>query len=1036
MLNLKDGTLWQWDIGRKMIVTLEEGSTIDKVQFYNGIGENAYPATSIEIVNGEILAGIPNSLLCYANNLTVYLMTTDEDGVKTQEQITLVVNKRAKPEDYIFTDDEFHTYKAYDERLQYLEKNVVLPERLESVVDQEIEEVVPEWARSAMPDVSLTQGGKAAEAAKVGNEISSLKAKDNSLLQEIAAERARINNLVANSGTQTEGNAELIDIRVGADGVIYPTAGEAVRMQARALEGIQNNIVSVMNLSDTNLFKDFESGTFYEVTGGFGHSLSKYDAEPFNKTRKRTANLNKAVFDFSITVEAGYLINVLEIENNIIMTASGYVSTCEGYANRAYVAIIKSVDDSDISGLNISDIVHVEEKNVLQKMNTIDTELNNGLNSIVNVANLRGTGLFKNFESGTYYNTSVGYELVKYNTELFNVTRKRTPSPEKAVFDFKLSIETGYSMRVFEVKDNVITKTCNFVNTYIGTANKSYIVIVRKDDESDISNVNISDILRIEESDKIIEAFDKINTELYGGEMLEDPTWRDNVAIIGTYVGVSTSSGVPVDIGPGYIDRSDDVVGFYKTSDYIDVSGHAILNLRMPHTSWEKPIADGMCFFDKDKNVLPNFGTTIPYGRKEGEPRAKMVKVYIPKEAKYFRTTYWMDSYVQENCPDLPFVYSFSNYAECDKPFTHELPINEEMVNTIKRARQLTDIKWEPLVDVPRYCLIDGDYSGQSDIHFLDWCKAESEYSGIPYSGSGEPDINTGVINSNTLCGKWGYYKFHMGIDVDFETFITACRYPNSIFGERKNLSQYAFDSSPYGTYCSALVGYALGLKQPLWLVTNFCEHNYETRESGKEYFSCVGKRIPDIEQSKIRLCDIIWNTWHVAIITDIIRDSSGNITHVEVSEATTVGNANNSIKFGKLGGLSRRKTWSIEEFYSWFRDYGLYRFKSFHGIEYHKSEYVDVGNENNSMPIIDMPCIPYLGNKARYKKGYIVNTKILIGATGFTHVVIEKDGAELNRVAIANQDYVEGGFSEIGNYSAYLTDGKNRSRACEWTVE
>lgn len=98
MLNLKDGTLWQWDIGRKMIITLEEGSTIDKVQFYNGIGDNAYPATSIEVVNGEILAGIPNSLLCYANNLTVYLMTTDEDGVKTQEQITLAVNKRAKPE--------------------------------------------------------------------------------------------------------------------------------------------------------------------------------------------------------------------------------------------------------------------------------------------------------------------------------------------------------------------------------------------------------------------------------------------------------------------------------------------------------------------------------------------------------------------------------------------------------------------------------------------------------------------------------------------------------------------------------------------------------------------------------------------------------------------------------------------------------------------------------------------------------------------------------------------------------------------------
>lgn len=125
MLNLKDGTLWQWDTGRKIIVTLDEGHTIYKVQFYNGIGDNAFPATSIETVNGEILAGIPNSLLCYAKNLTVYLMTTDEDGVKTQEQITLVVNKRAKPEDYIYTDDEIRQYAEYDQRLAYVEDNMV-----------------------------------------------------------------------------------------------------------------------------------------------------------------------------------------------------------------------------------------------------------------------------------------------------------------------------------------------------------------------------------------------------------------------------------------------------------------------------------------------------------------------------------------------------------------------------------------------------------------------------------------------------------------------------------------------------------------------------------------------------------------------------------------------------------------------------------------------------------------------------------------------------------------------------------------------
>lgn len=665
----------------------------------------------------------------------------------------------------------------------------------------------------------------------------------------------------------------------------------------------------------------------------------------------------------------------------------------------------------------------------VDKNTTAIGQLSHQNDNIVCALNLTQSNLFNDFESGTFYNIEVGNEFLKFDNETYNKTRKRTSNVNKTLFDFKLSVEEGYKLLVLVIKNNVIQESSGYVSDFYGNAGKEYAVIVKASDDSDISTLNVSDVLTFKEYNVLKEKIEAMETELYGSDITSDVLWENGKAVYGTkydnYLYV------------GFIEyKETDTINYFRLSDYIEVNGHEILKLMMIHSPSTKPISLGMCFYDKNKNVLFNYGCASPYGRKDGEPRAKMVKIYIPKKARYFRTTYWQEHYVQSNCPDLPFTYSFEKYSDCDKPFTHEIPINEEMANTIKRARQLTDIKWQPLVDVPRYCLIDGDYSGQSDTHFLDWCKSGNEYVGIPYSGSGEPDINTAQINSNTLCGKWGYYKFHMGIDVDFETFVTACRYPNSIFGERKNLAQYSFDSSPYGTYCSALVGYALGLKQPLWLVENFCKYNKEMRDTGQEYFACVGESIPNIEQSRIRLCDVIWNTWHVAIITDIIRDTNGNITHIEVSEATTVGNANNSIKFGKLGGLSRRKMWSIEEFYSWFRDYGLYRFKSFYGIEYHKSDYVNVGHEQNSMPVIDMPCIPYLGNKARYKKGYIVNTKILIGATGFTHVVIEKDGVEFKRIAISNEDYVNGDFSEIGNYSAYLTNGTTRTKSCNWVVE
>jgi hypothetical protein len=77
--------------------------------------------------------------------------------------------------------------------------------------------------------MATIEGKITAEANRRSEEVARLE-------NDIAVERARISTLAANTGEQTEGNAELLDIRVGADSKTYATAGDAVRGQVGELK--------------------------------------------------------------------------------------------------------------------------------------------------------------------------------------------------------------------------------------------------------------------------------------------------------------------------------------------------------------------------------------------------------------------------------------------------------------------------------------------------------------------------------------------------------------------------------------------------------------------------------------------------------------------------------------------------------------------------------------------------------------------------------------------------------------------------------
>ncbi len=93
-------------------------------------------------------------------------------------------------------------------------------------------------------------------------------AADKSFVEKlVAVERARIDQIVAVPHEQTEGNAELLDMRVGADGKTYASAGEAVREQ---IGGLSNDIKDALKRTNILDINDSVEGYAYNPAIGAG----------------------------------------------------------------------------------------------------------------------------------------------------------------------------------------------------------------------------------------------------------------------------------------------------------------------------------------------------------------------------------------------------------------------------------------------------------------------------------------------------------------------------------------------------------------------------------------------------------------------------------------------------------------------------------------------------------------------------------------------------------------------------------------------
>ena len=260
------------------------------------------------------------------------------------------------------------------------------------------------------------------------------------------------------------------------------------------------------------------------------------------------------------------------------------------------------------------------------------------------------------------------------------------------------------------------------------------------------------------------------------------------------------------------------------------------------------------------------------------------------------------------------------------------LPNTRAQAAIIARSKQATDFKWIPIRDVPTYTRAVGNTVLPAGV----------EVTGLPYSST---ELTDKFITEN----------------VSFETFISAVSNPDSVL---YSAGQGAFGACSYGMVCNGLVRYALGI---------------DRRVSTKRWYTIPGMRCVAEAQKytvdDIELCDILYacsgGRSHVALITDILRDESGNVALIEISEA--------------IRPACARRLFTPEEFYAKYNVFELCRY-----------DYIE------SVPLLDEELDSYLKTQAisvplpkicvdrGNKSNYLAGETVQISVFGVENDVIE----------------------------------------------
>lgn len=324
----------------------------------------------------------------------------------------------------------------------------------------------------------------------------------------------------------------------------------------------------------------------------------------------------------------------------------------------------------------------------------------------------------------------------------------------------------------------------------------------------------------------------------------------------------------------------------------------------------------------------------------------------------------------------------------------HDKPENAGVENGLKRAMQMTDIRWSPVKDLPSsHC----------------FHTAEGKTYAQTFIKPGTP--MTGMIYSSVLKNQ----KF-LGYNVSLETYMTALRDPQSVL-YKKNLHGMGRSNAGcwYGIVCSCFASYV---------------HDLPNRTICRDWpfvenVTMLGQPDPD----EFKLLDIILNVKrHIAVITDILRDGEGHAKMIEVSEATLP--------------LCKKTYFTPEEFRLFWYDneFNIYRKSDLEKITYTPDIFVHIAadpergiTEDPDLGIYEYntEILPDHGNASNYSIEDDVVIDIIDDSV--RSIRVTKDDGTYEEVLQAENGKVTVPVKRPGRYHALAED--MQSAAVEWAV-